>query len=148
MTTQVKPKTPRKTKPKVDYEGEFAAKLDELGICGFTRQFLFHPFNAFTFDFAWPDLKVAVEVNGGQWARFGGRHNNDNSRERLNEALALGWKVLLITPEMMHDPIYWNVFVTHLEVLLFPYGSGSGYPGTHLVKPRTRSKRQKVVKQS
>jgi very-short-patch-repair endonuclease len=148
MTTPTKPKpsTKAKPKPKVDYEGEFAAKLNELGIEGFVRQFHFHPFNAFTFDFAWPALKVAVEVNGGQWARFGGRHNNDNSRERLNEALALGWKVLLITPEMMHDPLYWDVFLTHLEVLLLSYDNDSGYPGTHLVKPRARTKRQKVTK--
>ncbi len=56
------------------------------------------------FDFAWPDCKVAVEVDGGQWRSHGGRHNTDADREKLNLAAALGWRVLRFSGAMLDRP--------------------------------------------
>lgn len=65
----------------------------------------FHPSRRWRFDFAWPDARVAVEIDGGQWARGGGRHNRDSDREKLNEAAALGWRVLRFSGQMIdRDP--------------------------------------------
>lgn len=54
-------------------------------------------------DYAWPDYKVGVEVNGGVWSR--GRHTRGkgyiNDLEKLNEAQILGWIVLQFTPQQM-----------------------------------------------
>ena len=55
------------------------------------------------FDFAWPDALVAVEVDGGQWAPRGGRHNTDRDRDKLNHAAALGWRVMRFSGAMLRD---------------------------------------------
>jgi very-short-patch-repair endonuclease len=53
------------------------------------------------FDFAWPEEKVAVECDGGQWLARGGRHARDQDREKLNRAAVLGWRVLRYSREML-----------------------------------------------
>ena len=58
-------------------------------------EFRFHPTRRWRFDYAWPDRHVAAEIDGGQYACFGGgRHNTDRDRAKLNTAAALGWRVL------------------------------------------------------
>ena len=52
------------------------------------------------FDFAWPDQKVALEVQGGNWKR--GRHTRAaallKEYEKLNAAACLGWRILYAAP--------------------------------------------------
>ena len=47
-------------------------------------------------DFAWPDIKLAVEIEGGVW--IGGRHNRGagmiGDMRKYNAATLMGWKVL------------------------------------------------------
>jgi very-short-patch-repair endonuclease len=66
-----------------------------------------HPFASdwgrrWRFDFAWPDLRLAVEVDGGIWIPGGGRHNRgagyEADVEKLNVAVILGWRLLRFTP--------------------------------------------------
>jgi len=58
------------------------------------------------FDFAWPASRLAVEIDGGQWAPHGGRHNTDGDREKLNAAAALGWRVMRFSGSMLReDPL-------------------------------------------
>lgn len=57
------------------------------------------------FDFARPDKMIAVEVDGGQFAAGGGRHNTDTDREKLNIAAALGWRVFRFSVQQLEkDP--------------------------------------------
>lgn len=53
----------------------------------------------FRFDFAYPDNFVAVEIDGGEWKPFGGRHGHD--RIKRNFAAELGWRVLYYSPDML-----------------------------------------------
>lgn len=60
------------------------------------------------FDFAWPKVKVAVEIDGGVF--MGGRHTSGAGYTKdcykLNRAVELGWRVLRYTPQMLkNDPI-------------------------------------------
>jgi very-short-patch-repair endonuclease len=70
------------------------------------REFRFSK-RRFRFDFAFPDRKVAVEIEGGGWLY--GRHHRPKGYERdlekYNLAQSLGWKVFGFTPQMLeNDP--------------------------------------------
>lgn len=58
------------------------------------------------FDFAWPDIKLAVEVQGGIWMRRGA-HNTGTAItrdcEKGNEAILLGWTVLHVTTDQVDN---------------------------------------------
>ena len=60
----------------------------------------------FQFDWAFLRYKIAVEVDGGQFAYRGGRHSGDKDREKMNIAAALGWRVFHFSPQMLDsDPV-------------------------------------------
>ena len=67
----------------------------------------FAPPRRFRFDFAWPDKLIAVELEGGVWAR--GRHvrgkGYESDCEKYNLAQSLGWSVYRFTSGMLErDP--------------------------------------------
>ena len=65
------------------------------------KEFKFHHTRKWRFDYAFPFLMIAVEVDGGVWT--GGRHINPagyvNDMEKLNTAASMGWLVLRITTD-------------------------------------------------
>lgn len=69
------------------------------------REYRFHPKRRWRFDFAWPDEKLAVEVEGGQWVI--GRHQQpegfEKDMEKYNAAVLAGWRVLRFTGKMVQD---------------------------------------------
>ena len=64
-------------------------------------EFKFAKRRRFRFDYAWPDHKVALEVDGGVWTR--GRHVRPvgyiNDQEKMNLARELGWVVIHCQPQ-------------------------------------------------
>lgn len=69
----------------------------------FVMQHQFNETRRWKFDFAWPEQKIAVEIDGGIWS--GGRHTRgkgfEKDCEKGNEALLLGWRVFHLTPAMI-----------------------------------------------
>lgn len=69
------------------------------------REHRFHPTRKWRFDLAWPELKLAVEVDGGTWVQ--GRHNRGSSIEKEYEkgaeAAILGWRVIHVSNHMVDD---------------------------------------------
>jgi len=67
------------------------------------KEYRFHPKRRWRFDYAWPEYKVAIEIEGGAWIY--GRHTRAkgfvNDMEKYNEAVLLGWRVLRYTPEQI-----------------------------------------------
>lgn len=67
------------------------------------REYRFHPTRRWRFDFAWPSIKLAMEIDGGTWAGKSG-HNSGagiaRDIEKINEAVILGWRVLRATTNM------------------------------------------------
>jgi len=113
--TQKKPLHVRK--PKAKSPGEEALKLQIVAkglhnAGGYARDFKFHPARKWLFDFAWPEWKVAIEVEGiGGKAKVGpdgnggiGRHQTNGGIrgdiEKYFEARMLGWDVMRITTAM------------------------------------------------
>ena len=80
------------------------------------REYRFHPVRRWRFDFAWPDVKIAVEVEGGAFVQ--GRHGRGagitNDCEKYNHAAMLGWRVLRGTSPMIRD----SSLVEHLMATL------------------------------
>lgn len=77
-----------------------AAKLPDP-----VREHSFHPTRRWRFDFAWPDLMLAVECEGGQYTQ--GRHQRPagfaGDAQKYNEAQLLGWMVLRFTGDMVRS---------------------------------------------
>ena len=63
-------------------------------------EYRFHDTRKWRFDLAWPDSKLAVEVQGAIFT--GGRHVRGaalvKEHEKLNAAAVLGWRVMFVQP--------------------------------------------------
>lgn len=70
---------------------------------GGVAEFRFHPSRRWRFDYAWPQHKIALEVEGGAYTK--GRHTRGkgfvNDMDKYNQALQLGWKVIRVTPQQL-----------------------------------------------
>lgn len=103
-------KRTRRSKPSGNKELEiaFANFLKALGAPAWVREHHFIESRGRRgprFDFAWPDLKLAVEIDGGVWTR--GRHVRPTGFikdcRKLNAAALLGWTVLRYTEVEVND---------------------------------------------
>ena len=72
---------------------------------GVVPEFSFHPERRWRFDYAFPDKMVALEIEGGTWAKS--RHTTGKGyREdciKYSEAAILGWVVIRATTDMVKD---------------------------------------------
>lgn len=70
-------------------------------------EFRFHPQRRWRLDFAWPPLRLALEVEGGAWLPGGGRHNRGRGfladMTKYNAAVLLGWRILRVTPQQLKN---------------------------------------------
>jgi len=89
-------------------EAMFALQLRALGVPEPEREYVFAKKamgRNWRFDMAWPDLMIAVEVEGGVWSR--GRHTRGagfiEDCSKQNAAVRLGWRVLRIPTPMVED---------------------------------------------
>jgi very-short-patch-repair endonuclease len=75
--------------------------------CGLTpvREYRFSPSRGFRADFAWPDVRLLVEIDGGTWTR--GRHNRGagytKDCAKGNHAVVLGFRTLHFTGAMVRN---------------------------------------------
>lgn len=68
------------------------------------REYRFHPVRKWRFDFAWPTIKLALEIDGGTWAGKASHASGSGiarDMEKINEAILLGWRVLRSTSGMV-----------------------------------------------
>lgn len=88
------------------------AKYNPKIVCAYLREFhipepvmehQFCPTRKFRFDFAWPEQKLALEVEGGVFIR--GAHGSISGimrdMEKYNLAALYGWRVLRVVPEKL-----------------------------------------------
>ena len=65
-----------------------------------TPEFRFHPVRKFRWDWAWPEARLALEVEGGVWS--GGAHGRGTGIVRDMEKATLaaeeGWRIIRVTP--------------------------------------------------
>lgn len=95
-------------------EGELLFQIRAtLGEDGYAVQHRFHPVRQWRFDFSFPDVKLAVEIEGGLYAKpkdsAGDSGRGDHTRgarieadmEKYAEAMAMGWVVLRVSPRQV-----------------------------------------------
>jgi len=84
--------------------------LDELKAAGLPlpeKEFMFAKSigRQWRFDYAWPEQKLALEVEGGVWME--GRHVRGSGfiedMNKYNCAAAMGWFVVRVIPAQMND---------------------------------------------
>ena len=73
------------------WEDALAAQLDAAGLDAYVREFRFIEHRRYRFDFAFPRVRLAVEIDGGVH-RIDARWRSD--REKGNLAIERGWRVL------------------------------------------------------
>lgn len=63
------------------------------------EEYAFHVTRRWRFDYAVPEIRLAIELNGGNWS--GGRHVRGfgyiNDLKKINSAQLMGWTVLQYT---------------------------------------------------
>lgn len=88
-----------------DLERAFLFHLRAARLPAPVREHRFHPSRRWRFDCAWPELKLAVELEGGTWIH--GRHNRgrgfEADCEKYNAAALAGWRVLRFTAAMVES---------------------------------------------
>lgn len=88
-------------------EGEelFALQLRAAHITGWEREYRFDKIRRWRFDFAWPDLLLAVEIEGGVYTN--GRHTRGSGFvadcDKYEAALLAGWTVYRCTTAMIKN---------------------------------------------
>jgi len=86
-------------------EAAFARIVRGLKFPTPTREYRFDPVRKWRFDFAWPDQKVAVELDGGIWTKGGHSTGSGIMRdmEKSNAAQLDGWLVLRFSDKHLED---------------------------------------------
>ena len=107
---------------KSDLEATLALHLRVNNFPEWETEYKFHPKRRWQFDFAWPEQRIAVEVQGGIHMAKGG-HNTaagiTRDCEKGNEAIVTGWKVLHVTREQIEN----GSAINGLRRLMFEQGA-------------------------
>lgn len=86
------------------------------------KEFKFHPVRKWRFDYAIPEHKIALEVEGGVWT--GGRHTSSvgfmKDMEKYNTATLMGWRVFRTTPDELYRLKTLNLFKTAISGVFDP----------------------------
>lgn len=75
------------------------------------KEYKFHPTRRWRFDYAIPEHKIALEVEGGVWSQ--GRHTRPQGFlgdiEKYNTAGLMGWRVFRTTPDDLYKTATLNL---------------------------------------
>jgi very-short-patch-repair endonuclease len=107
MTKKIsKPPKPKKKSFRTKLEDSFFEELNLFRAPLPQRQFKFRPDRNWSFDFAWPEKRFAVEVMGGIY--IGKGHSRgariEEDHDKQNEAVMWGWRVLKFGPKALYVP--------------------------------------------
>lgn len=121
-------KRQRKLRQHKDLHKEFEKIVlaDPLIRNGMVPEHKFNPVRQFTLDYAWPHLKIGVDLQGGIY-KPGRRTGHvsvkgmENDMEKLNLALSNGWLMLLFSPnKVFYRPMYVNRVLRAVHMIRNP----------------------------
>lgn len=86
------------------------------------KEYKFHPTRRWRFDYAIPEHKIALEVEGGVWT--GGRHIRAQGflgdMEKYNTATLMGWRVFRTTPDELYKSATINMLKNAISSCFCP----------------------------
>lgn len=89
------------------------------------KEYKFHPERRWRFDYAIPEHKIALEVEGGVWTQ--GRHTRPQGFlgdiEKYNTATLMGWRVFRTTPTDLYRTATVNLLKTAINGANLPQNS-------------------------
>jgi very-short-patch-repair endonuclease len=92
---------------RVNAEDLLEAQLRALAISGFVREYRFHPVRKWRFDFANPERRLAVEIEGFGAGGTAGRHQRfsgfSKDAEKYAEAAIAGWRLIRCTTQQVRN---------------------------------------------
>lgn len=110
----------RSNSPKITDVFTTICKTDLHVVC--VKEFKFHPVRKWRFDYAIPEHKIALEVEGGVWT--GGRHTSSvgfmKDMEKYNTATLMGWRVFRTTPDELYRLKTLNLLKTAISGVFDP----------------------------
>lgn len=107
-------------KPGSPAEAELALQLRAMKALNFNREYRFDEIRKWRFDFAWPELLFAVEIEGITYDH--GRHQRkdgfEKDLEKYQAAMLQGWTVYRCSPMMVVRGAAINTILSMLQTLL------------------------------
>lgn len=84
-------------------EEMFALQCEQAGLPTPVREYSAIPGRRYRWDFAWPDKRVLVEINGGTYAHMGHSTGSGIARdyEKSNLAMLAGWRTFVFDRRMV-----------------------------------------------
>lgn len=86
------------------------------------KEYKFHPERRWRFDYAIPEHKIALEVEGGVWTH--GRHTRPQGFlgdiEKYNTATLMGWRVFRTTPTDLYRTATINLLKSAIKAPFLP----------------------------
>ena len=102
----------------------FCRLLKEAGCPEPTKEYRFSK-RRWRVDYAWPEYKLAVEIEGGVWIK--GRHTSGSGfmkdMEKYNALTMFGWSLLRYTPKQTSYQKTVNEIFELIEILKSPKSS-------------------------
>ena len=99
--TGKKPVKKKRASRRSNLEQSLEAQLKRIDVPEWMAEYKWHSTREWRFDFAWPDLRVAVEVEGLVRNATQGGHQNmkgySDNCEKYNHAQLWGWQVYRFT---------------------------------------------------
>lgn len=90
---------------KTKLEDRLESQLNDMAVRDYVREYKPIEGRRYRIDFAWPDIQVAVEVEGGSWS--GGRHTTgqgfSDDCQKYNLLTTQGWSVLRYPSNLIKD---------------------------------------------
>ena len=123
VITLRRPKPPRtaaatRARVRATPVGRLLWQIQSRGLPEPVREHRFHPVRRWRFDLAWPDRRVAFEIEGV--THEGGRHQRiagfTGDIKKYNEAVLAGWTLIRATPAMVRTGAAFAVIARALEV--------------------------------
>jgi len=89
---------------RIKWQQHLKRDLKAMKIIGWQEEYAFHPKRKWRFDFAFVQLRLAIEIDGIVWDGKGGHQTGvgyQQDRDKDEAALLQGWTVYRVTPGMV-----------------------------------------------